>query len=456
MNTQSQGNEQQKSRVKGITRLSVRGYKSLWEECSIEIRPLTILAGANSAGKSSIMQPLLMLKQTLDETYDPGALLLEGPHVRFTSAEQFLSSLLGKTPADSFMIKLECDGGQTLSLTFKKRQKEAIALTEMQYETDNEVTLFRPDMTHEEIEPVIPERLKDLRQELSERLSEAQKEPLELEWGVYRSRCFLELGLHPKGREEPFHSLTGFLTPAAIFVQHIRGIIHVPALRGNPERNYRSTAISDRFPGTFENYVASLVDHWQLNKSPNLRNLGDTLEALGLTWKVETRPVADTQVEIRVGRLPHSTRGGARDVVNIADVGFGLSQSLPVLVALLAAQSAQLVYLEQPEIHLHPRAQVMLAEALAEAANRGVHVVVETHSDSLLLAIQSLVAEGKLSPQLVKLHWFERRRDDGVTEVTSADLDEAGAFGDWPEDFADIELELQSRYLDATEVRMGS
>ena len=69
----------------GITRITVAGFKSIAEEQSVEIRPLTILAGANSSGKSSIMQPLLLLKQTLDATYDPGALLLNGPNVRFTS-----------------------------------------------------------------------------------------------------------------------------------------------------------------------------------------------------------------------------------------------------------------------------------------------------------------------------------------------------------------------------------
>ena len=142
-------------------------------------------------------------------------------------------------------------------------------------------------------------------------------------------------------------------------------------------------------------------------------------------------------------------------MVNIADVGFGASQALPVLVALRAAEPGQLVYLEQPEIHLHPRARCGLAEALAAAAKRGVRVVVETHSSSLLLSLQTLVAEGKLDPALVKLHWFSRG-DDGSTEITSADVDEAGAFGDWPEDFADVALQNESAYLDAVDgIRRG-
>ena len=150
--------------------------------------------------------------------------------------------------------------------------------------------------------------------------------------------------------------------------------------------------------------------------------------------------------------MPQGPKSKVSDMVSIADVGFGVSQTLPVVVALREAKPGQLVYLEQPEIHLHPRAQTAMAKVLADAARRGVHVVAETHSALLILGIQTLVAEGKLSPELVKLHWFERR--DGATKIKSADLDEAGSFGDWPEDFADLALEAQSKYLDAVESRM--
>jgi len=82
--------------AEGITRITVKGFKSIADKISVEIRPLTILAGANSSGKSSIMQPILMMKQTLEAPYDPGPLLIDGPNVRFTSAEQFLSRMDGQ------------------------------------------------------------------------------------------------------------------------------------------------------------------------------------------------------------------------------------------------------------------------------------------------------------------------------------------------------------------------
>src|SRR6266849_2342840 len=77
--------------VPSFTGITVSGFKSIREQIGIELRPLTILAGANSSGKSSIMQPLLLLKQTLEAPYDAGPILLNGPIVKYTSADQLLS-----------------------------------------------------------------------------------------------------------------------------------------------------------------------------------------------------------------------------------------------------------------------------------------------------------------------------------------------------------------------------
>ena len=133
--------------------------------------------------------------------------------------------------------------------------------------------------------------------------------------------------------------------------------------------------------------------------------MANALHTLGLTDRVGTEKIDDTGIELRVDRFPYDSTGKL-DMVNIVDVGIGVSQVLPVLVALIGAEPGQLVYIEQPELHLHPSAQVELAHMLADAAQRGVRIVAETHSALLLLRVQTLVAEGCLSPDLVKLHWF--------------------------------------------------
>jgi hypothetical protein len=233
----------------------------------------------------------------------------------------------------------------------------------------------------------------------------------------------------------------------------IRDVIHVPGLRGNPLRTYPVTAVGGEFPGTFERYVASIVADWQQRgNSGKLQELAHDLQTLGLTWKVRVRPISDTQVELQVGRLPRAAQGGAWDLVSIADVGFGVSQTLPVLVALRTARNGQVVYLEQPEIHLHPRAQLALCNVIATAVRRGVRVVVETHSSLLLVGIQTLVAKGTISRDAVILHWFERSTS-GDTRVSSAEVDDEGSFGEWPEDFGSVTLGAESDYLDAASER---
>ncbi len=430
--------------IKGINRISVRGFKSLYDECSIEIRPLTILAGANSSGKSSIMQPLLLMKQTLEAPFDPGPLLLNGPYLKFTYSQQLFSRLSSKRPgSDSFDIKVAFGENLAVNSRFQsgygKGENLPIEINSTVYEIKEEHFPLVIDSLNREASNVIPPSLKKLK-DVYQNLSDSKT----IQGIVKRNRCFLDLDAYMDG---DFLKSINLSSP---LIKPIQEMIHVSGVRGNPERTYQTTTVKNQFPGAFDRYVASIIKNWQNEEDPRLLELGNKLERLGLTWKIHAKQINDVQIELEIG-IPGYR--GVNDTVNIADVGFGVSQTLPVLVALLVAEPGQLVYLEQPEIHLHPRAQIALAEILAEAADRGVRVVTETHSELLLVAIQSLVAEEKLSPDTVKLHWFSRG-DDGVTKVSSADLDDAGAFGDWPEDFGEVSLKLDHRYLNAAEERL--
>lgn len=427
----------------GLTRISVCGYKSIAHRQSIDIRPLTILADANSSGKSSIVQPILMLKQTIEVSYDPGTLLLDGPNVRFTSGDQFLSRIGKGKCQDTLDIEMSFGSIQKFRVLYKWHPDRGLDIQEMTYGTHERENTLRPNMTETEIMSANPSL-----EQWPKFFGKSEKSA----WAVTRDRCFLGLELrHAGDKETP--NIVGRSEPSGMAVEQLRQLIHVPGLRGNPERTYPVTAVGPTFPGTFEKYVASVIAQWQADKDTEaLEKVNRALEGLGLTWKVVAEPVTHTQVQLKVGRLPHPKRGGAYDLVSIADVGFGVSQTLPVIVALLVAQPGQAVYLEQPEIHLHPRAQARMGHLLSEAARRGVRVIVETHSSILLRAIQTLVARSEIAPDLVKLHWFTRQ-EDGSTEVHSADLDKDGAFGNWPEDFDETAIAAEREYLDAAEAR---
>src|SRR2546426_8430493 len=120
-------------RASGITQVAVRGFKSLVEERAVEIGPLTLLAGANSAGKSSIMQPLLLMKQTLEATYDAGTFLLNGPNVRFTSVEQFLSRTAKAGRTSGFRVAIQVAGVSTVVVEYGQAGK-GLAVLEVERE----------------------------------------------------------------------------------------------------------------------------------------------------------------------------------------------------------------------------------------------------------------------------------------------------------------------------------
>jgi predicted ATPase len=415
--------EPSQPKPKALTETGVGGFKSFTNFTKIKLGALSILAGTNSSGKSSIMQPLLLIKQTIEAPYDPGVLLLDGPNIRFTSSEQFISKILTSHDSKEFQVFIAND-----QLDFQSRfqwsaelgisiYSQKFSLKKVASNTDNEIELFSDIETYKNLK-------------------------------IYRERCFLltqNVGdsLYIKGQSIHY---VGSNNLALI----LRSMIHVPGIRGNPERIYKPAATDgNAFAGLFENYVVSIIDRFQKKEPEKLAQLQSHLQKLGLTDTIQIQRLNETQLELRVGRI----LGNSTDTVNIADVGFGVSQVLPVVVALLVAEPGQLVYIEQPEIHLHPRAQVALAEIFAEAINRGVQVIVETHSELFLLSIQALVAEDKIASDDVKLHWFTRSAD-GSSTVTTAELDETGAFGDWPQDFGSTSLELTHRYLSSAEKKL--
>src|SRR3954466_13563189 len=143
----AKGRDTQVLEPAAITEIQVAGFKSISEEQRIEIRPLTILAGANSSGKSSALQPLLLLKQTLEAPYDPGPLLLDGPHVHFTSADQLLTRL-GSRGSAEFEVMFEVDH-DPLRNVYRRRADGTFDIILTDHPTRGPL---KPDMTDQEIE----------------------------------------------------------------------------------------------------------------------------------------------------------------------------------------------------------------------------------------------------------------------------------------------------------------
>jgi hypothetical protein len=446
--------ETQPSERRGITRIRVDGFKSL-RNAEIEVRPLTILAGANSSGKSAIMQPLLLMKQTLDSPYDAGALLLEGENYAASNPQDVLTRLKGINRTD-FQVDLVLDQETRISISYDASgSTAAFRIAFNRYDSANRAIDLRPLMSHEEIAGLLPDVFTAFRAAIIEFSN------LDYQWSIQQSRCLLTVGLAAVDATGKQYTVdwgdASFIhIPTSSVRNELGNLIHVSGKAHEPRREYVALRVQPpKFDGRFEYHMASLLNAWQDAYDARLEAVSRQLHALGLIplGKLVAETTTERRIRIKVPRIADNPD----DFVSLADVGFGVSQVLPVLVALLAAQPDQLVYIEQPELHLHPRAQHTLAAFIAEAAARGARLVIETHSDILLRGIQTQVVkyelgQGGVSKEDVVLHWFTRS-DDGLTQIRTAYMNADGAYGDWPVDFAITDFDADSTYLDAVDER---
>ena len=409
-------------------------------------------------------------------------MLIHGPHVHFTTLDQIFTRIPEQECDDIFEIYLEMSAG-IMALEFARKLESTLDINGAIYELNiwnfssrdrlalypgmpsHEIESQLPHVTRltakskaaeqEELEKLAPDILQDVLGEgLRERVESWSSSPPS--WIVKRNRCFLRASLSSSPYSKDIDQVDPSSLPACDFRSAIAGVIHVPAFRKRTSRNHPIPETSNEFPqiypGTFEDYTAAVVAKWETDGDERLDRLIKSLQELNLTSGVSTHKLNDVELELRVARPGWESPTGTPEMVSLADVGVGVSYVLPVLVALEVALHGQTVYIEQPESHLHPRAAYGLAKALARAANRGVRVIVETHSSLLLLHIQTLVACGELKPESVGLHWFSLD-EEGFTTIDFVQPDEHGRVGEWPEDFADVELSAQSQFLRAARAR---
>lgn len=136
---------------------------------------------------------------------------------------------------------------------------------------------------------------------------------------------------------------------------------------------------------------------------------------------------------------------GAKYFVDLPDVGFGVSQVLPVLVQCFYAPPGSIIIMEQPEIHLHPSAQSVLADVMIDVINsrengeeRGIQLIIETHSEHFLRRLQRRIAEDKVSRDKVSTYFADITRNPAA--LKPLDIDMFGNIRNWPENFFGDEM----------------
>ena len=207
--------------------------------------------------------------------------------------------------------------------------------------------------------------------------------------------------------------------------------------RGEYAVNYLQARQDDKLPETdprcpsdfSSRRLMDVIDHWLDEITP------------GTHLQLDTIHNADAIIAGYSFDRPSDVRTRAFRAVN---VGFGLSYTLPVLTALLAP-AGSLCLIENPEAHLHPRGQTRLAELAARAALAGVQLIIETHSDHFMDGVRIAVRDGLIAPAQTAFHYFERQ--GGRTLVKSPKLDTDGRLSSWPTGFFDQHEENLARLI---------
>ena len=227
-------------RSEGISQITISAYKSINSTQSLEIRPLTILAGANSSGKSSFLQPLLLMKQTLESSFDSGALLLNGSHANFSDANQLLSKT---SNTKNFNIEFKETSGEIFSFEFSANASRRFDISSQTYTGKFGHIQIYPSMTQEQILHSIPTLKK-----LLQRTKNSRNISKQITLSVVPNRCFLEITarIDLNGTSKAtvpnlfpiLQQLSGLTDPLKY---EILRTIHLPGLRGNPARTYQKT-----------------------------------------------------------------------------------------------------------------------------------------------------------------------------------------------------------------------
>ncbi len=245
--------------------------------------------------------------------------------------------------------------------------------------------------------------------------------------------------------------------------RYLRSIDYLGPLRAKPERAYLPSGTPLDVGRSGENAVPILwlekndkvLTKTSIGGPPSRKALGaavqEWFEQFGVAHALHVTKPKRVIYQAALDGPPQS-----RTRVTIADVGFGVSQLLPVVVAGLRAQPGATLILEQPEIHLHPKLQAKLADFLLALVDLGKNVIVETHSEHLVNALRLRVAEdlsgarqGTVSILFVECGTSSGPYPSAGSRVTSLEVDSLGQIANWPADFFPEHADTNERLLRA-------
>ena len=429
-----------------LKRLRFENFKS-WETADLRLGKITGLFGANSSGKTSLTQFLLLLKQTKEAT-DRALVLDWGGELSLVNLGSFREIIFKHDISRAISWRLEWSLPSPLTISNPEEKRTSILVEGNEIAMEGRVALrngvpsgrllayslddreFRLEARGDEAEF----KLEPSTDDRGFRFQRNPGRPWNLP-GPIKSYAFPD-------QVKTYYQNSSFLAEfEAAFEELMDRLYYLGPLRDYPHREYtwsgaRPTDVGRRG----QNFVDAFLAAKASGKRQNVRKGSHTktfdeiiahwLKELGLIHEFRVAEIAKGANLYRVW----VKRSKDSEETLITDVGFGVSQILPVIILLWYVEEGSTVILEQPEIHLHPMVQSGLADVIISAAiHRGVQVILESHSEHMLRQLQRRIAEQTLRAEDAMLYFCDITA--GKSKLVPLQIDEFGHIRNWPKNF---------------------
>lgn len=412
-----------------ISGLLVGNFKAIGTERDINVRPITVFIGANSSGKSTCIHALTALSQSLKLPNNTRALTLDdeqahvhlGRFIEIVHSRSYNDSVkLGITIEDAkYYVPMDTDGGAfqqvtgriRASFTFRCRRRTQEVIVDLaEYQTEH--ARFSVKMTPGGFQ---------LRQFKPESKSATTTAPL-----VRRNAFVFDRA--PQSRfagaaasaQIQFRSMQDSLTSALQAVLYL-GPFRLPPIRRYPTRGSGPAETGSQGEATMTMLANEAV---QSQKKNHINQISHWLTALGLGGGIKVDRIGKSDLFEPSVALSDGKR------FPLADLGYGLSQVLPVLTQCSFATRGKTLAFEQPELHLHAGAARRLTQVFAETMNRGVNIVIETHAKELVSGFQGMIRKGEIKKTDIAI--YKTERISGESQLTAVDIEDDGdIYSNW-------------------------
>lgn len=411
-----------------FTMLQLKNFKAWRNSGEMQLAPVTMLLGANSTGKSSLLQSLLLLKQTVNSPDRTIHLNLGGDEVNdyfnFGDFDDVLTQ--GATPREF-----------SISLGVKRIRPPHLTNIESTrfIQTANLLT------TYKKITGGAP-AIKDLLLESGDNTYQLMRKNKGTYAVFFENELLGESRLYAPERSIAFAadaiqllaSHGGKAEDISLAIRReLESISYLGPLRRKPERDYvwnksKPGELGIDGGGVINAILSSALTKNKENDADNIIDgVSKWLARMGVAERLDVRQLGrSTRYELVV------IKDGIE--ANLRDVGIGISQVLPVLTLAYFAPQGSTILLEEPEIHLHPLAQSVLAELFVEVSKeRQVQFIVETHSEHIFRRMQTLMAKKEVTSNDCQMYFVDREGADA--KLCKLDVDGYGRVKNWPHKF---------------------